>query len=106
MSFRKAGIILTILFLIMTVPPSHALTGSESSGIENKFEPWLWDEIVELETSEASRIISLIIVLTENQSNTSLDIKTLKNNAASLIIERHGASDMYIASVLPFLWQK
>jgi len=46
-------------------------------------------------------MISLIIVLTENPSETDL-----KNNTASLLIERHGVEDVWIASVLRFLIAK
>jgi len=72
---------------------------SANFGIQGKFEPWLWDNIQELEANGTPRIISLTIQLTENT-------ETLKNYTARLLVENHGAEDIWIASTFPTIIAK
>jgi hypothetical protein len=67
---------------------------SANSGIQSKFEPWLWDKIQELEANGTSRMMSLIIILVDNSTS-------LKNYAAELLINSHGAEDLWIGSMSP-----
>jgi len=71
MTFRKVAVVLITAFLITATLSSATLSDFSPDEIKNKFEPWLWDNIQELEANGASRIISLIIILVEDQSLTS-----------------------------------
>jgi len=86
---KKMGLfcIFSILLGIATI---WGIT-SANSGIQSKFEPWLWDNIQGLEANGTSRTVSLIILLVENTAS-------LKNYAAELLVERHGAEDVWIGS--------
>jgi len=99
MILKKATLFLTTIFLIgITISP-FTLTASDLDVAEDKFEPWLWDNIQELEANGTSRIVSLIVQLIGS-------IETLKNQAADLLLEFHGAEDIWGASTFPTIIAK
>jgi len=103
MTFRKVAVVLITAFLITATLSSATLSDFSPDEIKNKFEPWLWDNIQELETNGASRITSLIIILVEDQSLTSMGMESLKNYTARLLVEHYGAEDVWIGSSLTII---
>lgn len=80
-----------------------ACLNKSATNIETKFEPWLWDKLLKLETNGTSRKIRLMIDLEKNESITGMGIEMLKAHAAQLLMEKHDGEDVDILHVLPGL---
>lgn len=97
----RVALILLLLMsaVLLATQPCHifGLTAGEVELVKNKFEPWLWEKLQQLEANGTTRLMSIIVCV---QEGSSYDFRT---KVATLLASRHSAAILYIGTVLSFV---
>jgi len=92
-----------ILLVVPTTKLVFARSLDGSEPIKSKFEPWLWEKVQHLETNGTNRIMTIVASVNCTSYQNNVTAYGFKNQVASLLVQNHNATILYIGKALSFV---